>query len=103
MAGFEVIIYGRFWVITEDAAIFWSERYYRRLPVSQLVTLAAHLVVAAGKINPEGIEGLEIAYCDASTSGFRRLTLAQNRALELDAKKRGKQIRSLILGHSVLS
>ena len=35
-----------------NPAIFWAERYYQELPIEKLVPLAAHLIVAASKLNP---------------------------------------------------
>jgi 20S proteasome alpha/beta subunit len=86
-----------------NSAVFWSERYYSRIPVSKLIRLAAHLIISAGELNNGSIEGLEIVYCDSSTHVFRRYTEAQNRDLMTEVKKRGKRIGNLILGHSALS
>jgi 20S proteasome alpha/beta subunit len=71
-----------------NSAIFWSEAFYGRLPVAQLITLAAQVVVSAGEINNGGIEGLEIVYADQKSSGFKRLTLAENRELQNAAKEK---------------
>jgi len=86
-----------------NSAVFWSERYYARVPVSRLIRLAAQVVVSAGEINNGGIEGLEIVYFDAFSSRFHRFTEAQNRTLETEAKKHGKRVGNLVFGHSALS
>jgi hypothetical protein len=56
-----------------NPAIFFSEHYYPNVKkrVSQLVFLAAHLILTGSRINPNGIEGLEIVKC--TSSGFERL------------------------------
>jgi len=46
-----------------NPAIFFTEKYYEQRPIVQLLPLAAHVIVNAGRINPRGIEGLEIVRC----------------------------------------
>jgi hypothetical protein len=51
-----------------NASIFFSERYFpgmseKRPPIARLLPLAAHIVLMAGKLNPTGVDGLEIAIC----------------------------------------
>lgn len=53
-----------------NAAIFFSERYFpsmseERPPIAHLLPLAAHIVLMAGRLNPTGVDGLEIAICRA--------------------------------------
>ncbi|HEY3770650.1 MAG TPA: hypothetical protein VGN44_18395 [Candidatus Angelobacter sp.] len=67
---------------TVNPAVFWSEKYYKPLPISQLASLAAHLIVSAGKLNSATIRGLEMVMCD--DSGFRRL--AKGSIDELESK-----------------
>ncbi|MGA8267232.1 MAG: hypothetical protein WB787_05695 [Candidatus Acidiferrales bacterium] len=72
-----------------NPARFFLERYYQRLPIAKLLALAAHVVVNAGRINPRGIEGLEIVLC--TKEGFHRLSEQETDALtrwsdELDSK-----------------
>jgi len=49
---------------TANAAIFFSQRYYRdflsKRTVKQLLTLLAHSVLEAHSLNPESVEGLNI-------------------------------------------
>jgi hypothetical protein len=52
-----------------NPACFFTERFYKEgLSVSELEPLAAHVVVNAGRINPRGIEELEIVRC--KNNGF---------------------------------
>lgn len=46
-----------------NAATFFSEKYYEKLPLKKLIRLAAHIILTGGKINPNGIRGLEIVLC----------------------------------------
>ena len=55
-----------------SAAIFWAERYYCQWQSLKLIPLAAFLINAGNKLDPAGIEGLEIVLCDAS--GIHRLS-----------------------------
>ena len=80
-----------------NAAIFWSERYYRRVPVRELIPLAAHLVISAGKLNRGAISGLEIVSCDGS--GIRRMSDESTRELEEAANELDKSIGDLFLNH----
>jgi hypothetical protein len=81
---------------TVNAAVFWSMRYYRLLPMAQLVRLAAHLVVVAGELNTAMIKGLEIVLCDSS--GCHRLSDEENRELESKARGWDESIGKLICG-----
>jgi hypothetical protein len=81
---------------TVNSAIFWRMRYYTRLPISQLIVLASHLVVSAGELNTAMIDGLEIVLCDSN--GFRRLSQDENREWADRAIERGKRIGDLVLG-----
>lgn len=80
-----------------NPAMFWAERYYKKLPVKELVPLAAHLIITAHHLNNGSIGGLEIVFCDQS--GFHRLS--DDSILELEAKSRewDTQIEALLLGH----
>jgi len=87
---------------TTNAALYWAERYNRiipKLPVERLIPLAAHLVVSAGIINPGGISGLEIIYCDVD--GFHRLSKSENLDWEAKAVNWDKRIGKMILGSKV--
>lgn len=43
-----------------NSAAFFLLRYYRVAPINQLLPLAAHCILTAAKVNPSGVEGLEI-------------------------------------------
>jgi len=75
---------------TMNAALFWSVRYYKPAPIMDLASLAAHLVVVAGRLNNGAIGGLEIVLCD--NSGIRPLAPATIRELELKANQRDTSI-----------
>lgn len=51
-----------------NAALFFLRHYFKRgLPVERLQMLAAHVVLTASKINPEGVNGLDMAICKGDT------------------------------------
>jgi hypothetical protein len=82
---------------TLNAAIFWAEKYYERVPIEHLMPLAAHLVVCAHELNTATISGLEIVLCD--TSGIRRLSNDSVNELQLRAKEWDRSIGQLLFGH----
>lgn len=79
-----------------NAAVFWTMRYYRHLPVDRLSRLAAHLIVTSAKLNTATIKGLEVVFCKAS--GFQRLPVKQTLALQTTARELDERIGELILG-----
>jgi len=79
-------------------ALFFGERYYKRQSTSELVPLAAHLIITASKLSPDRIDGLEIVVC--SKNGFSYLPEASIRELNsmsdrLDAYLRESLCRPL--------
>ena len=71
--------------LTENVASpFQAEprHYYRRLPIAELIPLAAHFIVSAGKLNGSAIEGLEIILCQSGA--IQRM--ANDSARELEEK-----------------
>lgn len=52
-----------------NAAIYFAQAYYRKASTSELLKLAAQTVVSAGRLNPSGIEGLQILLC--TRGGFQ--------------------------------
>jgi hypothetical protein len=80
-----------------NAAIFWAERYYEKLPIENLIPLAAHLISVAHKLNTGTISGLEIVLCTAS--GIRRLSGESIEKLEQKAKEWDKSISELVLNY----
>jgi 20S proteasome alpha/beta subunit len=49
-----------------NAALFFHEGYYTQRPISELKFLAAHIVLSAARLNPIGVDGLEMVLCDAN-------------------------------------
>jgi hypothetical protein len=80
-----------------NASIFWAERYYQRIPIEQLVPLAAHLVVCARKLNTGTISGLEIVLC--TPSGIHRLSDESIHELEVKADEWDRNIGDLFLDY----
>lgn len=80
----------------ENAAVFWSERYYERRPISYLARLAAQVVVMGAKISSGMNGGLEVVLGDAS--GFRRLSADSNAYLESTAIELDETLRKLFVG-----
>jgi hypothetical protein len=79
-----------------NAAVFWTERYYKPKPVQALLSLAAQLIVDSVKFNSGFIGGLEIVICNAS--GIERLPDDVIAALESEAGKRSRAIGELLFG-----
>jgi hypothetical protein len=87
-----------------NPAIFWIERYCRRMPqmpVKKLIPLAAHLIFSASFLNPAGIGGLEITYSDRD--GFHRLPQEETRRWRSKARDWDESIGKIILDDSALS
>lgn len=78
-----------------NSAIFWSDQYYRKMPIERLVPLAAHLVLTAGKLNTATIGGLEIVLLDAS--GIQHLSDKSLQDLHLKSDQWSKRIGKMIL------
>lgn len=58
-----------------SSAVLFAELYYRaHQTIDELILLAAHSVLMAGKLNPTGINGLEIALWRNSESSPQRLS-----------------------------
>jgi hypothetical protein len=57
---------------------FFSERYYRKLPVRRLIPLAAMVILQAGQLNEPSISGLQIVTC--TSVGIRELKVASEEA-----------------------
>jgi hypothetical protein len=78
-----------------NPAVFWAERYYEELPIERLIPLASHTILAAGRLNPTAIKGLEIVLC--GTSGIRRVSEESIRELELKTHEWHTSIGDLFL------
>jgi hypothetical protein len=68
----------------KNPAIYWAERYYALRPIEELVPIAAYMILAASKLNPAGIDGLEIVLCNAF--GVHLLPVEQIAALTAHSK-----------------
>jgi hypothetical protein len=79
-----------------NAAIFWAERYYQKLPIERLIPLSAHLVFIAHRFNSATISGLEIVAC--KPDGIHRLSPQSLADLECQA-----EVRDSNLGEDLLS
>jgi uncharacterized alpha-E superfamily protein len=55
-----------------NPSVYWAERYYERIPVSQLLPIAVQIITNAGKLSPDRIRGLEVVVCQDAE--FRRLS-----------------------------
>lgn len=75
-----------------NAAVFWSEKYYERKPIRDLIPLAGHLVVSAGDLNPTAISGLEVVLCEPS--GIHRLSDSSIAELELKSAQWDEEMRA---------
>jgi hypothetical protein len=75
-----------------NAAVFFVQRYYSRKPMCDLLPLAAQLVIGGGKLNPYGIDGLEILLCEAS--GFHPVPEESIRQLQARATALDETINS---------
>ncbi len=78
-----------------NPAMFWAERYYKKLPIKTLIPLAAHLIFTARNLNNGAIGGLEIVLCDES--GFHRLSDESLNRLESWSYEFDQRIESLLL------
>lgn len=58
---------------TSPACLF-VERYFpkHQVAIANLIPLAAHSILTAGALNPDAVEGLEIALC--LQTGFRKMS-----------------------------
>jgi len=81
-----------------NPALYFTERYYDRLSIARLLPLAAHVIVNAGRINPRGIEGLEVILC--TKEGFETLNAAEIAELVAWSDKADSEIKRLIFRSS---
>lgn len=84
-----------------SAALFWLEKHYdaiNKLPIKQLIPLAAHLVVCAHQLNPKWISGLEIVLCDSD--GVNHLSRESIEDLEKKAREWDRTIGNLFASHN---
>jgi hypothetical protein len=78
-----------------NPSCYLVERYYSKVSVKELVSLAAHTILAAGRINPMGIKGLEIFTCTAN--GIERIPDPKIESLTQHAEETDQEIRRLLL------
>jgi hypothetical protein len=81
-----------------NTACFFCGKYYRKAPVAALRLLAAHMIITAGKLNPHGIQGLDILTC--TTDGFAFATLNETVALEKRSQHIDDQLSQLLMNLS---
>jgi len=84
-----------------NSAIFWSDRYYQKMPIERLAPLAAHLVLSAGKLNTAMISGLEIVLLDSN--GIRHVSDKSIEELQLKSEQWDKSIGEMILTEQQLT
>ena len=77
-----------------NPAIFFSECYYDKKPIADLVFLAAHAVLSGRRFNPL-IDGLEVVKC--TSEGFEQLSEASVSELKRRSDELDARIRSEIL------
>jgi len=77
-----------------NTACFFAERYYRKAPVDALKLLAAHTILTAGRINPFGIEDLEMLVC--TPEKFESVTLEEISALKSRSQDIDDKLRQLL-------
>ena len=83
----------------QNAAVFLLQAYYKEgLTLHYLIPLAAHLVLAAGKLNSGAINGLEVVGCTRN-DGCRHLSTETIKRLKLLSRKLDKQTQSLLSAH----
>jgi hypothetical protein len=80
-----------------NAAIFWAERYYKKMPIEQLAPLAAHLVNDARILSSGTISGLEIILCKRNEI-LRMSDESIQKLLEISAEW-SRSIGELFLNH----
>jgi hypothetical protein len=110
---FQIVMMGKSWGLEfseisgkvfagdyKNSAIFWADRYYRkpRVPIKNLIPLAAHLIMAAHFLNTTGIAGLEIVLC--RDSEICALSTDENLKVEHRALERDRSIGEALLSES---
>ena len=81
----------------QNSACFLTERYYEKgLSVSELTSLGAHTILAAGDFNRLGINGLEIVVC--KENGIIRVPDSEITLLEQQEETNSSEFRRLLLG-----
>jgi hypothetical protein len=79
-----------------NSGCFFVERYYRKsATVEELALVAAYAIFAASKLNPPGIEGLEMVTCTKAEIG--RMPDGDIKSLESRCREIDKEIEALLL------
>jgi hypothetical protein len=87
-------------VVTGDganAALFFTERYYQKRPIRELAFLTAHTVLVGGRLNPGGVSGLDIVFCESS--GIGSLSEKSVAALRAKSEQLDDSLGRSLLGH----
>lgn len=80
-----------------NSALFYCEKFYKRGPIDELIFLAAHTILTAGRIDPHRVRGLEILRCRQSGFDFvpeKELELLANKSRDLENSLSGELLRS---------
>lgn len=81
-----------------NPAVFFLERYLQgnepSLTLEQLKMIAAHSVLMSGKLNPTGIQGLEIVLC--RKNGFERVSPAELSRLKARSEELDSQVTTAL-------
>jgi hypothetical protein len=80
-----------------NPAICWAEQYYQKRSIKELIPLASHLVISAGRLSSGSISGLEIVSCDSS--GPHRLSQRSIDELSSKADEWDQKIADLFLSY----
>jgi hypothetical protein len=81
-----------------NSAVFFLEKYYERRPVKQILSLAAHTIIAAHDLNNAAIDGLEMLICN--DLGVQRVSQESIVSLETQAKEHDRIIQDLLLNNT---
>ncbi|HXZ13451.1 MAG TPA: hypothetical protein VEG64_13775 [Candidatus Sulfotelmatobacter sp.] len=81
-----------------NSALFFIQAFYQKLPIKELIPLAAHTIFRAGQLNPAGVSGLEIFRC--TEEGFDLLKEEEIANLKEWSKKLDSKIKRLLFRFS---
>jgi len=83
-----------------NTATFFLERYYdRTASIGELKLLAAHVILTASRLNPRGIEGMEIVTC--TESGLHMVPDKEIEGLTARSEKLDSEIKANLLPNSI--
>jgi hypothetical protein len=83
---------------------FFVETYHdQELPVRALLPLAAHTILMGGELNPSGVGGLEIVFCEKGKIVELRFGSAELKKLSIHTEQLYSLIRSQLLNASIVA